>query len=277
MAVAPHDVGYHGARRWTHRLLTVGDGGRVGRCVDYFIVALICVNVLAVSLETVDWLYERYATEFLVIETVSVVAFSIEYAGRLWAITEHPEYRRPIRDRFRHAQSPYMLVDLLAILPFFVGVFVDLRFLRAMRLIRFLRLLKLARYSESLRLFFRAFRIKRNQLFITLNIGVVLLFIASNLMYFAERNAQPEVFSSIPAALWWGVVTLTTVGYGDVHPVTPFGKLVGAMIAVLGIGLFALPASILASGFIEAVRENTVRCPYCEEEILEEDLDEVFD
>lgn len=96
-------------------------------------------------------------------------------------------------------------------------------------------------------------------------------------MYFAERHAQPELFSSIPAALWWGVVTLTTVGYGDVHPVTPFGKLVGAVIAVTGIGLFALPASILASGFMEAVKENTVQCPYCEEEILKEDLEGILD
>lgn len=268
---------YHGVRRWTHHLLTVDAGGRVGQCVDCIIVALICVNVLVVSLETVDWMYERFATEFLVIETVSVLVFSLEYAGRLWAITEHPEYQNPVRGRLRHALSPYMIIDLLAILPFFVGVFIDLRFLRAMRLIRFLRLLKLARYSESMRLFVEAFRIKRNQLFITLNVGVVILFVSANLMYFAERNAQPEVFSSIPAALWWGVVTLTTVGYGDVHPVTPLGKVIGAAIAITGIGLFALPASILASGFIEAVRENTVRCPYCQEEILEEDLDEVLD
>lgn len=268
---------YQEARRAAHRLLTVGAGGRIGNYVDHLIVALIVANVVVVALETVDWIYVQYVDEFYVFEAISVSIFAVEYIGRIWAVVEHPDYEHPAIGRLRHAKSPYMIVDLLAIAPFFIGVFVDLRFLRALRLLRFFRLLKLTRYSESMRLFLEAFRIKRTQLLVTLYIGTIILFTSSSLMYFAERNAQPDMFSSIPATLWWGVVTLTTVGYGDVHPVTPFGKVVGALIAMTGIGLFALPASILASGFIEAVRENTVRCPYCEEEILKEDLEAAFD
>lgn len=169
-----------------------------------------------------------------------------------------------------------MLIDLIAILPFYFGAMIDLRYLRALRLVRFLRLFKLARYSESLQLFATAFRLKRDELVITSALGMVLLLVSSSLMYFAERGAQPEEFSSIPAALWWGVITLTTVGYGDVHPETALGRALGAIVSVIGIGLFALPASLLASGFIEAARQRTITCPHCGEEILEENLEEII-
>ena len=114
---------------------------------------------------------------------------------------------------------------------------------------------------------------KREELLITSFVGVVLLLVASSVMYFVEKSAQPDVFSSIPASLWWGAITLTTVGYGDVHPVTPLGQVIGAGVAVLGIGLFALPASILASGFIEAARGKTTACPHCSRELLEDDFE----
>ena len=189
------------------------------------------------------------------------------------AATEHPDNSHPVYGRVRYARSPYMLVDPLAIVPFYLAAVIDLRFLRALRLVRFLRLFKLARYSESLKLFVPAVRMKREELVITSAVGVILLLVASSAMYFAERTAQPEAFSSIPTSIWWGVVTLTTVGYGDVTPVTPLGKLLAAAVTVTGIGLFALPASIMAAGFIEAAREKTTRCPHCGGEILEEDLE----
>lgn len=268
-------MGYQGTRRLVHGLFKVDSGGRMGWYVDYFIMVLILLNVVTVMLETVDWIYAVYARELYLVEVVSVAIFSVEYLGRLWAAPEHPDYSRPIRGRIRFALSPYMIVDLLAILPFFVGAFTDLRFLRALRLFRFLRLLKLARYSESLRLFVRALRMKREQLIITSIVGTILLLVSSSMMYFAERNAQPDEFSSIPAALYWGVITLTTVGYGDVTPVTTLGKALGMVVAITGIGVFALPASIMASGFIEAAKEKTTRCPHCKREILEEDLEKV--
>ncbi|WP_049891907.1 ion transporter [Natronococcus amylolyticus] len=270
-------MGYRETRSWVHGLFKVGAGGRTGGHIDHLIMGLIVLNVIAVMLETVDSLYASYATKFLWFEAISVAIFSIEYISRLWAATEHPDYQHPIWGRLRYAFSPYMIIDLLAILPFFFGAILDLRFLRALRLLRFLRLFKLARYSESIQLFVRVLQLKREELVITSVVGTIILLMSSSLMYFAERGAQPEEFSSIPASLWWGVITLTTVGYGDVTPVTPIGQVLGAVIAVTGIGLFALPASILASGFIEAARGKIDQCPHCGQEILEEDLEKILE
>lgn len=260
-------------RHWVHELFEVGAGGRLGFYVDYVIMLLIAANVVAVMLETVDPLFETYGREFFAFEVLSVTVFTIEYLGRLWSAVEHPDYEGAVRGRLQYARSPYMVIDVLAILPFFIGAIVDLRFLRALRLIRFMRLLKLARYSESMKLFVTAFWMKREELTITTFIGIILLLVASSTMYFVERTAQPEEFSSIPETLWWGVITLTTVGYGDVSPVTPLGQVLGAIVAVIGIGLFALPASILASGFIEAARGETATCPHCGELIHSEDIE----
>lgn len=266
---------YRDTRHWVHGLFEVGTGGRLGWYVDYFIMLLIIANVIGVMLETVDPLYAEFATEFYIFEVISVSIFVVEYLSRVWAVTEHPDYSHPVWGRLRFMVSPYMVIDFLAIVPFFIGPFVDLRFLRALRLLRFLRLLKLARYSESLRLFFAAIRMKREELVISSIVGTILLMLSSSTMYFAERSAQPEVFSSIPASIYWGVITLTTVGYGDVTPVTPVGKVLGMIVAITGIGVFALPASIMASGFIEAAQERTTRCPHCKKEILEEDLESI--
>ena len=238
---------------------------------------LIVLNVIAVMLETVDPLYDAYGYGFYGFEVLSVTIFSVEYLGRVWAAPEHPKYSHPVFGRLRFAATPYMIVDLLAILPFFLGAVVDLRSLRVLRLIRFLRLFKLARYSESVRLFVNAFKLKKTELVMTSVVGGVMLIAASSLMYFAEQSAQPEEFSSIPAALWWGVVTLTTVGYGDVHPETALGRVIGAVVAVIGIGIFALPASLLAAGFIEAAKGDTLTCPHCGDEILAEDVEELIE
>lgn len=254
-------------RRRAYGLFEVGAGSRRGYWFDTAIMILILANVLAVILETVDPLYAAFGREFYLFELGSVVVFSVEYGGRLWTATEHPEYDHPIWGRLRFAASPFMVIDLLAILPFFIGAIVDLRILRALRLLRFLRLFKLARYSASLRAFSRVLAKKREDLVITTTVGGILLLVASSLMYFAERAAQPEAFSSIPAAVWWGVITLTTVGYGDVYPVTPLGRVLGTTVAVVGIGLFALPASILASGFIEEAGSGPRTCPHCGEPI----------
>lgn len=269
-------MSFRESRPWVHALFEVGAGGRLGEYIDYFIMLLIVANAISVMLETVQSLYTQYTVAFFAFEAVSVLVFSTEYIGRLWAAPEHPDYSsHPVWARLDYATSPYMVIDFLAIIPFLFGAFVDLRFLRALRLFRFLRLLKLTRYSKSLQTFFTALHIKREELVITSFVGTIILMVASSLMYFAERNAQPEAFSSIPETLWWGVITLTTVGYGDVTPVTPFGKVIGAIIAVTGIGLFALPASIMASGFIEAAQGNTVKCPHCKQELLEEDLEHI--
>ena len=159
------------------------------------------------------------------------------------------------------------LVDLAAILPFYLPMvlMLDLRFVRAIRLMRLFRLFKMGRYSQSLKMIINVFRAKKPELMISLAVLSILLIFASSLMYYCEHEAQPDNFSSIPAAMWWGVSTLTTVGYGDIYPVTHIGRFMGAIISILGIGIFALPAGILASGMIDEMqkeKEPSV-CPHC--------------
>lgn len=253
-------------REWTFQLFHPGEGNSWGLAVDWFIMILIAANVAAVMLETVDPIKAVYRPVFRLFEIVSVTIFSIEYIARVWSGIEAQAEWHPLFDRIDFVSRPMMVVDLLAILPFYLtmaGLGLDLRFLRALRLIRFLRLLKLVRYSESMRAFGRAFREKKDELIVAMTANGILLVVASSLMYFAEQNVQPEAFGSIPETMWWGVVTLTTVGYGDVAPITPFGRVVGSIVAILGIGLFALPASIMASGFIEESSYDTRVCPDC--------------
>src|SRR5688572_7999302 len=155
------------------------------------------------------------------------------------------------------------IVDLLAVAPFYLAfIHLDLRVLRALRLFR---VLKLTRYSRSLQMLASVLRAKRGELAVTLFAIVLALLMASSLIYYVERDHQPDKFESIPAAMWWGVATLSTVGYGDVYPITALGKLIGALVALLGIGLFALPAGILGSGFIEEIQRSRTKaiCPHC--------------
>ena len=232
---------------------------RLSQGVQWFIIALIVLNVAAFILATVPWLEERYNTFFLWFERFSVAVFTVEYLLRVWACTEDERFSgRPVLGRLRFMVTPAAIIDLLAILPFYLpratGA-LDGRALRALRLFRLLRLLKLGRFSQSIVVFSNVMKNKRDQILIAGIVVAVLLVLASSLMYVAEHRVQPEAFSSIPAAMWWGAVTLTTVGYGDVTPVTTAGRVLGGVIAVLGIGLFALPAGILSSGFEEALEQ----------------------
>ena len=235
------------------------------RAVNFALLALIVANVAAVILETVASIRAAYGRFFDTFETFSVIVFSIEYVLRLWSCTSDPRFAGTVAGRARFATSFMPMVDLVSILPSLIpGGFLDLRFMRVLRLLRLARMLKVARYSQSLQTLGRVLRAKRSELAVTAIAGGILLICASSLMYFAENDAQPQQFSSIPAAMWWGVETLTTVGYGDLYPVTPLGKVMGSVIAVLGIGLFALPAGILASGFSnELQRKGPKACPHC--------------
>ncbi|NMG58964.1 ion transporter [Geitlerinema sp. P-1104] len=252
----------------------------LSKFLDLFVLGLILLNTIAVALETVDPLFQQYFLEFRRFEQFTVSVFSIEYLLRLWSCTVIPKYRHPVWGRLKFMITPLAVIDLLAILPFFLSLYIPLfspqfRMGRTVRLIRFFRVLKLHRYTDSLSILVRVYRIKKEELFLTFFVLIILLFISSTLIYFAEHTAQPEVFSSIPAAIWWGTITLTTVGYGDVYPITVLGRILGGSLAVLGIGLFALPAGILASGFAEelAVRKaqkrgrDVIICPHCGQDI----------
>ncbi len=241
-------------------------GDAASRRFDMGILSLIALNVLAVVLQSVPEIESRFARPFFVFEAFSVAVFSVEYLARLWSCVEDPEFRRPILGRIRFALRPMVVIDLLAILPFLVSFAAfDLRILRAFRLLRLVRLLKATRYIAAARHFRTVLETKREEMVLTTGLMMVLLVITASVMYFAENAAQPDKFGSIPASLWWAVATLTTVGYGDVYPVTPLGRVAAGFIAILGIGFFALPTAILGSGFVEAIesdkKDNT--CPHC--------------
>jgi voltage-gated potassium channel len=245
-----------------------GTGDKAHRAFEYFIITLITTNVLAVMLETEKAFHLRHAGALRKFDIFSVAVFTIEYLLRMWVCTSHERYKRPIGGRIKHALTPLALVDLLAILPFYLPLVIpfDFRVLRAIRLIRLARLLKVGRYSEALKLFGRVLKTKKEELLAAIFILFILLIVSSSLLYFVENQAQPDKFSSIPASMWWGVVTLTTVGYGDMYPITLAGKLLGAVVSLLGIGFIALPAGVLSAGFIEEIRKKrpeTRACPKC--------------
>lgn len=242
-------------------------GDRASRVFDIFILSLIGLNVAALVLETVDPVYQKCPALFRVFEVVSVAIFSVEYLLRLWSCTTSGRRAHPVLGRLRFSVSFMGLVDLLAVLPFYLPFLgVDLRFLRAVRLLRIFRVAKLGRYSTAVQTFGRVFKAKKEELFASAFILLLLLLTSSCLLYFVEHEAQPEAFSSIPQAMWWGVATLTTVGYGDIYPITPWGKFFAAAVSILGIGVFALPTGILAVGFVEEMQNRKKKpavCPHC--------------
>lgn len=250
----------------TYEILNLSrEKGDLSWWVDMLLITLISLNALALILETVEPIYQQHAVFFYYFELVSVIIFSVEYVLRVWSANAAPAYRKPFTGNLRYALTPLALIDLLAVLPFYLPLLgFDFRIARTLRLFRLLRLFKISRYTKALHHISTVFRDKREELGISLTFTTLLLLLASTLMYYAEHEAQPEAFSSIPETMWWGIATLTTVGYGDVYPVTALGKLLGGVIAVIGIGLFALPTGILASGFSEELsKKEETACPHC--------------
>ena len=244
---------------------------KVRKFIIYFIAALIVINVVVVVLETKYDLFIEYQSYFSAIDLFTVIVFTIEYALRFWVCVRDPRYSSPVKGRLRYAVSPLALLDLIAITPFYLPLFVPIEFrlLRLLRLLRIFRVLKLGRYSSAFDTFADVLKSKKEELVITLIMAIIILVLASSAMYVVERDVQPEKFASIPDAMWWAVVTLATVGYGDVYPITPLGKFISAFVALSAIGLFALPAGILAAGFAESIRKRrtdtgqTIVCPQC--------------
>lgn len=222
--------------------------------VNIFLVLLIISNVISVILSTVPDLRTRFGDFFSSFELFSVVVFSVEYILRIWSCTSDEQYSRPVVGRIKYAVQPLVLVDLLAILPFYLPFVtrLDLRFLRILRIFRVLRVLKLERYFVALSKVARVIKRKASEIISTFIVMFILIVLAASLMYYIE----PQTYDSIPHAMWWGIVTLTTVGYGDVYPQTALGQLIGSILALLGIGLFGLPAGILAAGFIEEIQSK---------------------
>ncbi|MGF1471001.1 MAG: ion transporter [Rubrobacteraceae bacterium] len=256
------------------------EGDLESRIFDVFIVTMILLSVAAVVLRTVDSIEIEYGILLRGFEVFCILVFTDEYIFRLWSCTADERYSHPVWGRLRFAATPLAIVDLMAFLPFYLILyFPGTGLAGATFIFRLLRLFKMFRYSESLRTFAAVFLRKRQQLAAAFSVTLVLLIFSSSMMYFAEQDAQPEAFSSIPQTLWWGIITLTTVGYGDVSPVTPLGQIFGGLTALSGIGLVALPSGILASGFVEEFgrrqgddedEDGDARtCPHCGNNIHE--------
>ncbi len=250
-----------------HELLDVQrSSDRLGRRISLALAALVVVNVAVAVAETVAGFRELAPRALAGVEWFSFAVFGVEYLARLWSCTASPRYAHPVLGRLRYALTPLMLIDLaVLVLP----AWFDLRPMRILRLVR------LARYSRRLMMLVEVVRERRDELFVSLAVALMLLVASSTAMYWVEQGANPR-FDSIPATMWWGVATLTTVGYGDVTPITPLGKVLGGMVALIGVGMFALPAGILAGGFGEALQRarkeraqhhEAKRCPHCGERL----------
>ena len=244
-------------RKRTWEVMEVGrSDDQLSRLIDSAIMLLVAGNVLAVILESVPHLGHTYEDLFLGFEQISVAAFSAEFLCRLWAAREiEGGHSRPWRSRLRYLISPMAIIDIVAIAPFFLSSYVafDLRFLRILRL---LRLIKLTRYSSALNRMAEVFQLQRSALMTAFFLLGVAIIVSASILHVVEHKVQPEAFGSIPAAMWWAVCTLTTVGYGDVTPITALGKTIASFITIIGIGMVALPTSLFASGFAHVMSRN---------------------
>ena len=234
-----------------------GEVHRPTGVIDYALLALILLNVVSVILETVEDWGEAYGEAFFLFEIASVIIFTVEYLLRVWSCTQalSKRFRHPVLGRLRYMATPLALIDLLAILPFYLSfaIGIDLRFLRVIRL---LRILKITRYSAAFETFLAVLRAQKGPLISAGLLMSIVLIVAAAMMYTVEHSVQPEIFASIPHAMWWALVTLTTVGYGDIAPITGPGRVVGGIVTVLGLLMYALPAGIIASGFMQELRKR---------------------
>lgn len=264
--------------RWKKRifeLIEIADkGDRVSRLIDGLIIGLIFFNIIAMVAESYTHVHSQYHVLLKRLEICTIVIFSVEYILRVWtAKFKYPTAKHP---RLRYVFSPMAVIDLLSILPFYLTLFIayDLSFFLILRLFRILRIFKLHRYFDGLNLIGMVLRKKSRELVASAMVIFILLVIASILMYYIEHPVQPEIFPNIPTAFWWAVETLTTVGYGDIYPITGWGRFLSGFIALLGIGLVALPTGIVSSGFLKELHKQLHQeedgfkyCPHCGKKI----------
>ena len=228
---------------------------KVSFYTDIFLITLIIFNIIAVLLETVESIYSNYALEFVIFERFSTIVFLIEYILRIWVCIEEKIKENKLFTRLKYAATWPAIIDLLAVLSGLLPMIfeVDLRILRALRM---LRLLKFSRYFKVMNLLLGVLKEEKQSFLAAMFLLTIAMLIASTGIYLFEKDAQPDKFSSIPEAMWWEIATLTTIGYGDVTPVTGMGKFFGSIIAIIGIGVVALPSGILASGFTDQLKRR---------------------
>ena len=254
-------------------------GNFASKIFDMIILFFILLSVCSVFLSTFD-LPDDVEMILQRIEVGAVIVFTIEYLLRIWTADLLYPGCGFFRSRRNYILSPMAMIDLMAILPFYLPMLlpVNLIGIRAVRLVRLLWVFKMYRYFEALSSIAEVFKRKAREIFASLFFVLILLVVASLLIYYAEHDAQPQQFQNAFSGLWWAVATLTTVGYGDIYPITPVGRFMGAIIAVLGIGMVAVPTSILSAGFVEFLEKKNPEppaeeksasetgkkyCPYC--------------
>lgn len=229
--------------------------GELHHIIDHVIVISVLLSVVSIILETVPWIHDPFRWEFYSIEIVTVIIFSLEYIGRVYSCCELEKYQRPVVGRLKYMFTIGALIDLVAVLPFFIGLIFheafDLRFLRVFRLSR---LLKLTRYTGTLNTMYKAIYRERRVLFAAAFMMILLVILTASLGFEFEHAAQPDKFDTIPDAMYWAVITLASVGYGDLTPITPMGKAMTVVISLIGIGIFAIPAGLMASAFTDQLR-----------------------
>ena len=235
----------------------------LARQVNYGLAFLILANALFVALETIPWIGAAYKQPFWWFEAVSTAIFAVEYVARLWVCVEQARFEKPIAGRLRYACQLLPLLDLVVIVTFWSPV--DLRFLRIARMVRLLKVLRLEHLEESLEKIADGLRRRRALMVVAVTMMFICIYASSSLVYQLEHAAQPAVFTSIPSTFWWAMETLTTIGYGDMVPVTPAGQFFAGMISIFGIGIFALPSAIVTAAIVEAGASDAkpVICHHC--------------
>lgn len=252
------------SRRRVYELLDAGrSGDRASIQVDVVLVSLIALSLAATTLESVPAMAVRWERPLFWTEVVSIAVFSIEYVLRVVCAVERPEarFQHPVWGRLRYAFSPLALADLLAIFPFYLSAFVTLD-LRTLRILRLFRILKLTHYFSALNTLVDVLRMERHALGAAYFLVTLGILVASAGVYAFEHQAQPDVFGSVPAAIYWSIVTLTTVGYGDVVPITPGGQVMSAFVIMLGVGTLTIPTTIIATGFVLELRKRRDRASH---------------
>ena len=232
-----------------------GHSGRIHAYVDNFIIFWVLLSIVSVILHSVDSLAELFAPEFLIIDTIAFAVFTVEYLARLYTAPERVDLKALRWKRLTYARSPAAIIDLLAILPTLIEALMpnglDLRFLRVFRLVR---LLKLTRYTSAAVTLYRVISRERQIIVAAGFVMLLLVVLTASMGYLFEHDAQPDKFENIPQSIYWAVVTLASVGYGDISPVTPMGRTLTVVLALIGIGIFAIPAGLLASAFSDQLR-----------------------
>ncbi len=267
---------YNRLKRRVYEVLEVAKpDDKLSKAVDIILMSLILLNVALIIAGTFE-LHETAIQVFTVIENVSVAVFTVEYILRLWTSDLKFTELSPFRARLRYIRTFAAVIDLVSLLPSFIpAMSSSFMVLRMFRVLRLLRVFKLNRYTHALKDIGEVFKRKAGQLISSMLVVSFLMIIAAVLMYDAEHEAQPEVFDNALSGMWWAIATLTTVGYGDIYPVTVVGKIMSAIIAILGIGLVAVPTGIISAGFTEQIERNKAEketpepddektfCPYC--------------